>query len=237
MTELADIPERRGGSSTRGGAVRVGILEQAARLFAEKGFEGTSLMDIAHATDLTRPALYHYFNSKDEILATLVEQVSGGAAEKLQDIVRGTMAPSDKLREATRALVLDRAEAPERFRMLDRSETALPEPAADRHRQAKRTALTAMTNIITDGIRSAEFRETDERLAALSVIGMCNWVAWWYHPGRDADAKLVAETIADSAVAMLARPAHRIPADPGIHGAIAQLRQDLDYLARIADSA
>jgi AcrR family transcriptional regulator len=228
-------PERRRASSSRGEAVRAVILDHAARLFAAKGFEGTSLLDIAQEAELTRPALYHYFRSKDEILATLVEQESTGGAEKLRDIARGSLTPGEKLRAATRELVLDRAAAPDRFRMLDRSETALPPSIAERHVHAKRTALSAVTEIISDGIRAGEFRETDERIAALTVIGMCNWVAWWYHPGRAPEPKAVAETIAESAVAMLARPEHRVPADPGVHGAIAQLRQDLDYLSRVVE--
>jgi AcrR family transcriptional regulator len=235
VTVPPDEPQRRRVSSTRGAAARAGILEHAARLFAAKGFEGTSLMDIAQEAELTRPALYHYFRSKDEILATLVEQESTCAAEKLRDIARGSLTPGEKLRAATRELVLDRAAAPDRFRMLDRSETALPSPIAERHMRAKRTALSAVTEIISGGIRTAEFRETDERVAALTVIGMCNWVAWWYRPGRDPEPKAVAETIAESAVAMLARPEHRVPAEPGVRGAIAQLRQDIDYLSRIVE--
>lgn len=236
MTQPADVQDRRGGSSPRGGAVRATILEQAARLFTDKGFEGTSLMDIAQATELTRPALYHYFKSKDEILVTLVEQASRGAAEKLERIASGQLPPTDKLRAATRELVLDRASAPQQFRMLDRSEAALPKQIADRHIRAKRAALTGMTTIIAEGMTSAAFRQTDERLAALSVIGMCNWVAWWYRPGRDAEPEVVAEMIAESAVVMLVRPIHRLPSAPGVTGAIDQLREDLDYLSRLVEN-
>jgi AcrR family transcriptional regulator len=235
VTGPVEEPERRRATSSRGEAVRAAILDHAARLFAAKGFEGTSLLDIAQEAELTRPALYHYFSSKDEILATLVEQESTGAAEKLRDIARGSLTPSEKLRAAIKELVLDRAAAPDRFRMLDRSETALPALIAERHMHAKRTALSAVTEIISDGIRAAEFRETDERIASLSVIGMCNWVAWWYRPGRDPEPKAVAEMLAESAVAMLARPGHRLPAESGVRGAIAQLRQDLDYLSRVVE--
>ena len=44
-------------------------MEEATRLFADRGFAGTSLQDIADATGLTRPALYHYFGSKEGNLA------------------------------------------------------------------------------------------------------------------------------------------------------------------------
>ena len=49
-----------------------------------------------------------------------------------------------------------------------------------------------------------EFRPRDARLAALSVIGMCNWVAWWFHPGPSHPAEPVADQLAQNAVDMLA---------------------------------
>ncbi|MER5436873.1 helix-turn-helix domain-containing protein, partial [Streptomyces sp. NPDC002588] len=45
------------------------MFEQASRLFAERGFAGTNLGDIAEAMGITRPALYYYVKSKDDLLA------------------------------------------------------------------------------------------------------------------------------------------------------------------------
>jgi hypothetical protein len=53
-------------------------------------------------------------------------------------------------------------------------------------------------------VSRGEFRPRDERLAALSVIGMCNWVAWWFHPGPSHPAEPVADQLAQNAVDMLA---------------------------------
>lgn len=235
MSSTAGSRKRQIGSSVRGEATRAGILEQAARLFAEKGYEGTSLQDMAEALGLTRPAVYHYFSSKERVLATLVEETSVSTAETLQLVrVQDDVDASTKLRKATAALVRDRANAPERFRMLDRTESALPDDLADQHLKARRAVLTEMIAIITEGITSGEFRDTDERLAALSVLGMCNWVAWWYKPTTTREPpETIAEKLADLAVAMLARPSHRVPREPGLHGAIDQVRQDLDYLSRL----
>ncbi|MFJ4770082.1 TetR/AcrR family transcriptional regulator [Streptomyces uncialis] len=222
------------GSSAKGGATRAGILEHAARLFAEKGFAGTSFQDISDAVGLTRPAVYHYFSSKEQVLATLVEETSVSSADTLKTVrLREDLDASAKLRSATAELVRDRANAPERFRMLDRTESALPAELATLHLQARREVLAEMTALITDGIVAGEFRETDERLAALSVLGMANWVAWWYRPSSSETVEDVARTLAESAVAMIARPDHRVPAEPTVHGAIEQVRQDLDYLSRL----
>jgi len=75
-------------------------------------------------------------------------------------------------------------------------------------------------------------RPVDERIAALAIIGMCNWSAWWYSPDSSRPRKIIAEQMADLAVAALARGAHRAPEVNGVSGAMALLREDLDYLQR-----
>src|SRR5437660_6714904 len=57
-------------------ALRRTVLEAAAKLFAQRGFGGTNLQDIADALGISRPALYYYFKSKEEILASLVDEVT-----------------------------------------------------------------------------------------------------------------------------------------------------------------
>src|SRR5213079_854717 len=69
-------PARNGGkppgaTTARRELVENEIYEIAIRLFAERGFAGTSLQDIADALGITRPALYYYVKSKDELLAKL----------------------------------------------------------------------------------------------------------------------------------------------------------------------
>ena len=94
--------------------------------------------------------------------------------------------------------------------------------------------LKAVTGVIEDGIRAGRFRPVDARVAALAVIGMGNWVAWWFRPGRDS-ADAVADQLADMAVAAVQRADHRIPDGEGPTAALKMLRQDLDHLERILD--
>jgi len=99
-------------------------------------------------------------------------------------------------------MVRQRAEHPDQFRILDRSETVLPEPARSQHLAARRKVLRELVNVIAAGTEVGEFRRVDPRTAALSVLGMCNWVAWWFRPGSDVEP--VVTTVTDLAAAMLA---------------------------------
>ena len=206
------------------------LLDQATRLFAEKGYEATTLLDIANALNISRPALYHYVNSKEDLLAMLVEQVTNGFAEVLAELAsRRDMSPAEKVRDVVALMVRQRAEHPDQFRILDRSEPVLPEPLAETHLAAKRKIVRQFTALIDAGIDSGELRHVDARMTALSVLGMCNWVAWWIRPGADVDP--VVTTVTDLVEAMLAI---REGARPGGETAqtIDQIRALLDRLGR-----
>jgi len=192
-----------GATTARRELVENEIYEHAIRLFAERGFAGTSLQDIADALGVTRPALYYYVKSKDELLAKLAADV----------------------RQATQS---------ERFRLLIRSEAELPAELSDAYDTSRRAVLRAVTGVIEEGMRAGRFRPVDARIAALGVIGMWNWVAWWFRPDRDS-ADTVADQLADMAIAALQRAGHRIPDDEGPAAALKMLRQDIDHLERILD--
>jgi AcrR family transcriptional regulator len=220
-------------SSSRRELMMSEILEHATRLFAERGYDGTTLQDIAEAIGISRPGLYNYISSKEQLLAELVRDVSENTAHIVRAIrLRADLNSVEKLRVVVRALALQRAGAPERFRVLDRTEAALPEEVASLHLKARREVLAEVRTIIEEGVSRGEFRPRDERLAALSVIGMCNWVAWWFHPGPNHPAEPVADELAQNAVDMLAYPEGSGPAATAPHRALQQVRENLDYLER-----
>lgn len=234
------------GSTPRGGSrekattarrelVENELYEHATRLFAERGFAGTSLQDIADALGITRPALYYYVKSKEELLAKLVTEVTNGPLEELTELVARDLDPVAKLRGIVEIIVGRRARQPERFRLLIRSEAELPAALTEAYDEGRRAVLKTIAAVIDDGVRAGRFRPVDGRVAALGVLGMCNWVAWWFHPGGRDTADAVVEQLADMAVGALQRPDQHVLDGEGPAAALKMLRQDLDHLERILD--
>lgn len=212
------------------------ILEQATRLFAERGFAGTTLQDIADATGLTRPALYHYVANKDEILARLVSESTETPVAVLHALnERPELTPTQKLREMANEIALRQMQAPDRFRLIIRSEAELPASLAATYQQSRRKVLKEYIRVIEDGIRLGEIRPVDPRTAALGIIGMINWIAWWYQPGDVQGDHAIAAQIADMAVRSLLQENPQPTTSEGPARAIAMIRQDLDYLERLLD--
>jgi AcrR family transcriptional regulator len=207
------------------------LLDTATEVFARQGYETTSLEDIAVAMGISRPALYNYVSTKSDLLEMLVEQVTRSLADVLDTLAARTdLSPHDKLVSVVSMLTRQRAEHPEQFRILDRSETALPKALGAEHLQAKRKIVEDLSAVIDQGMDSGEFRQVDARVTALAILGMCNWVAWWFRPGGDVDA--VVATITGHAEAMLVADTSR-----GRHTELARLADELEDLATQVRSA
>ena len=183
---------------TRNDAQRQIILDSASLLFIEKGFGGTNINDIADAIGLTRTALYYYFPSKESMLEALTEEVTEKAGLLASSVAARDALPAN---EALRQLILQHAglilSHPMQFRVVERSESSLPEAHRAAAQSARRAVLDHFVRVIQRGIDCGQFRATNAHVAAFSIIGMCNWCAWWFDDSGAMPAGAVAASIAD----------------------------------------
>lgn len=234
-----DVPHSR--SAEQGGAsmarqhnrrrlVSNELLEHSARLFASQGYANTSFQDIADAMGISRPALYHYVSNKEEILAALVRDVLERVVEILEQVrSRDDLTEDARVEEALRQIIVNNARNTTRFRLLDRSEPDLPAEIAEMHRQARRRVLELLTGLIDDATNAGRFRPLPARTVALGMLGMANWVAWWYRAGTDGDADAVADVLAALAMTGVRREDDR-QVQPGPWAALALLKEDISHL-------
>src|SRR5699024_7719080 len=134
-------------------------------------------------------------------------QMSHNLADLLEQLRhRPDLTPLDKVRQLTALLTRERASRPGQFRILDRTENTLPEPAATEHLEAKRRIVRELITIIDEGIYAGRMRPVDARTAAFSLLGMCNWTAWWVRPQDAENVDSIVNTMVGFADAMLAGP-------------------------------
>lgn len=211
--------------------LRQTILDVSARLFAERGFAGTNLQDVADALGISRPSLYYYFHSKEEILGSLVEEVTVFSQQQSTKLVAKSDAnPGETLRLMTLShakWLLDHAVA---FRVVDRSEADLPTATRQAHDMAKRTLLDNFSSVIARGVEIGHFRPVDPRVTAFAIFGMCSWTAWWFRPDGRLSSQDVADHIADLATHSVQREESRRPKTMAVNDALQILREDIDYI-------
>lgn len=192
------------GDKLRKGLVEAELLERAARLFAERGYAASSLEDLARETGMSRPALYYYFSSKEDVLARLVSGLVTSSESALRRIRAEPPADAGRrLKVAVEALLGPVVEAPSRFRLLLTYEAELPPTLARRYLDIRRQIVREVGAIVAAGVLGGVFRPVDERVATFTVLGMCNWVAWWYERSDRVDLPLLAAEIAEMAVQSL----------------------------------
>ncbi|WP_260986110.1 TetR/AcrR family transcriptional regulator [Bordetella genomosp. 13] len=229
MTDVSNKP------TLKGDALRGAILDVAAKLFIERGSAGTSIQDIAERLGLSRTAVYYYFKSKDAIQRALTEEVLDDARKLAGDTVaRDDLDPVSALR----ALVTQHAELilsrPAEFRVADRTEADMTRKQRTTVHGARRNVLENFSSVIERGIREGKFRMVDAHVAAFSLIGMCNWSAWWYKPDGRLNGSEVAAIMAEMGVNALLRDEARRSGEPAdAKECLRLVREDLDYLEKV----
>lgn len=204
------------------------VLEAAARLFMERGYAGTSMSDVARELQVSRPTLYYYFENKDSILAALVEEVTITSSENSR-VLDQDVDPMQALHRAVRRQVEFIVENATIYRVLTNSQVFLPAPLRTVNDEAKQAIFKNFEHLIERGVASGRLRQVNAAVAALTVIGMCNWTASWYREGGGLTREQVAEQIADMAIASLAAPTD----SKHLHEALNEAQHGLARLAAL----
>lgn len=209
------------------------VLDAAAKVFSERGFGGTSLVDVAKDLEISRPALYYYFSSKEEILSSLVDEISVHSKKLIEDIMEKEIDPVTKLHEITykQLLFVMRNKIP--YMVVVKTEEELVSETKNLNREAKKAVFESFRAVIQDGIDTGHFRKVDSAVAALGIIGMCSWCAWWFKSdGRISDTD-VAEQITQMALASVLETDHADNTRQEIGSAIAGLENVIRSLNQL----
>ncbi len=183
-------PARRG----RPGYDRDQVLAVAVALFNEQGYDATSVADLAGRLGLTKSALYHHFDSKEQLLALALDKALDGLEGVLDDPAadRGTVAErlATVLHGAVRVLVDKLPYVTLLLRVRGNSDV---ERAALERRRAFDHRVTAL---VTEAQRSGEIRaDVDGAVATRLLFGMVNSLVEWYRPGGPVDGEQLAHDV------------------------------------------
>jgi AcrR family transcriptional regulator len=214
--------------------IRRNVLDAAADLFAERGYGGTNLRDVADKLKMSRTALYYHFPSKEKLLEALIEEVTVATEQQYQQLAsQQDLDPEHALRRVTALTARWVMNHRILFRVLDRSEAEITTDLRRSHAASKRSILSNLVSIIERGIRSGVFRPDDSHVAAFAILGMCNWTAWWFKPDGRLSEHDIAEIMAEMAIRMLVRSdAHRSRSDR-VSDALRILKEDVAHLTRL----
>jgi len=160
------------------------ILRTAARLFQQRGYDATSMSDVAAALKLSKGGLYHHFKSKDEILFHLMDHAMDISWERVVNPVQGIADAEERLRALIRLHIGVVLSERDREITVMLHENHPLQPALRRRINArKKEYVHFVENTIAEVQKSRQKKGiVSPRAAAFALAGMINWIYQWYHP-------------------------------------------------------
>lgn len=175
------------------------LLDVAVAVFNERGYDGTSMEDLARAAGITKSSIYHHVDGKEALLQAacsraldalfvVVDEESsttGPAADRLERVVRRTVGILiDELPYVTLLLRV-------------RGNTPVEQQALDRRRTFDRF----VAGLVAEACDAGDLRPgLDPALTTKLVFGMINSIVEWYRPGRGVTAAALADGVVQVAI-------------------------------------
>ena len=170
---------RRNNESNR----RDELLRVSAKLFREKGFDGTSIRDISSAAGMHSGSPFYHFKTKQDILVAVMEQGLAEGLRKTEEVIALALPPEQKLKELIRAQL---------GTILDEGNDFIPvllydwrglTPANRRRVVALKDRYDALWQRLIDELQRAGHMPGDAQLMRLLILGAVNWTGTWYRTG------------------------------------------------------
>jgi AcrR family transcriptional regulator len=169
------------------------ILEAAARLICAKGYDATSIQDIADATGLTKAGLYHHIRSKESLLLEIQHYGMDVFEERVLSQVVSIADPLDRLKACMEknVLLVTQGWSKEVTIILHEHATLTGEARAQMNARKKRYVRFLETSF-AEAVRAGRIRPVNPKVAAFAFLGMVLWIYKWFR----ADGPISAEQLA-----------------------------------------
>lgn len=158
------------------------ILRSALRLFVDRGVASTSMNQLADEVGIQKASLYHFFESKEQLVFEVLTPAVEGPYLALLEIAGRKEPAADRLRAAMRALGSAFENHTGEMHILVRENlgAVLGPQLYKRIEEVRRLYTVAFRGIIKDGCETGEFDVDDELLTTFAIIGAINWMFAWY---------------------------------------------------------
>jgi len=180
---------RRNNESNR----RDELLRVSAKLFREKGFDGTSIRDISSAASMHSGSPFYHFKTKQDILVAVMEQGLAEGLRKTEEVIALALPPEQKLKELIRAQLGTILEDGSDFIPVLLYDWRGLTPANRRRVVALKDRYDTLWQQVIDELQRAGHVPGDAQLVRLLILGAVNWTGTWYRTGGRLSLDEVAE--------------------------------------------
>ena len=182
------------------------IYRTSAQIILRKGYDATSVNDIANAVGMTKAGLYHYINGKKELLFDIMNFGLGELDEEVAEPAARIADPGARLRFVlgAHARLVTRGQGA--ITILVDEVRALTPAQQRKITQRKRGYFDFLRSTLDELKAEGKLQEVNTTAAAFSLLGMVNWLSRWFQQGGALDEEQAADQIVRIALHGLLRP-------------------------------
>ncbi len=181
------------------------VRAEALRLFATRGFEATGIRDIARAAGISLATLYHYMDTKEDLLMSMLHEGMSALLGLAEAELQGVDDPAAQI-AALISVHVHRHGEHRRLHSLSDNEVRVRSLSPDRRAElvALRDAYEAFwLRALRLGVATGRFRVPDAKLAVYALLEMCTGVAHWYRPEGRLSLDEISSAFTEMAFALL----------------------------------
>ena len=194
----------RSGAPVRESAVERRILDAALKQFAERGFDRTSVQGIVEAAEVTKGALYHYFDSKDDLLYEIYHSLIARQLADLGEVLSRGLPPREAVRAVLGGLIRSTAAHIDEAKVFSREMHRLDSARMRSIRADRRRYHVTFRGLVEQGQREGVFSDaTPAETVTIVALGMVNQMPSWYRADGPKPAARLAEEVTGFVMAAL----------------------------------
>jgi AcrR family transcriptional regulator len=186
---------------------RAEICRTAAQIFRDRGYDATSVSDVARALGITKAGLYYYFESKEALLLEITNFGLDRVRAEVIDHVRGIRDPEERLRQLLLRHARIATDGHGAVAQLTDEIRSLPPAMRKKVEQRMRVYLDLVRTTLVELRNSGRLGDVDPTVATFSIVGMILWLPRWFRQNGRLTQEQAAREIAKLALRGVVRPA------------------------------
>lgn len=173
------------------------ILLSAIKIVNQKGFQNTTMEEVAAELLMTKGSLYYYFKNKEDLLFQCHKLVLSRAIEELQAHLEEETTYEARLRNMIKTHIDFAIEEKETFNIIIKPSETFSGTKLEPILAIRRKYAGYFYRVIKDGIAAGEFKSDEPKIVSMFLLGSMNWMQQWYNPAGKKSKEEIQEIYAN----------------------------------------
>ena len=189
------------------------IMRSAATVLAEKGYNGTTMEEIAAKLLMTKGSMYYYFKNKDDLLYQCHQMIMEISLDRIEKVVNSDLNPIEKLRNALKGHILLATSEKSMFMVMGKPNQNFSDLQLQEILKLRRSYSLYFDKILTEGIEKQVFDHVDVKMVRMIILGALNWIQEWYDQSGPQSADEISDSFASYLLKMVVKRDRKNPKD------------------------